>query len=452
MLRLSLLARLTMLVLIAISIAWLVVLGRFYRAYNAFDVTGLPKPGQLVTLVDLIEKASSEDRANLASILAAGNLTVRFGRPEELNPLQTTQTPAPDGVETAYRAALGTRRFSISRVPTPLFGWGLLRPLPAIPDHLAIDIALADGDSLIIETHPWMLVSSIGLPLGFGAGLFGTIVALVALILMHRQAKPLTRLVSALDTIDPGGAPIQLPRAVSHVPEIRVLIDAFNRLQSRLSRLIRARIAMVGGISHDVRTFATRLRLRVDQIPDPVSRQRAVDDIDDMIRLLDDSLLASRAGVGELAEELVDFALIVIREIEDRKLPQGRMRISVAPDAASTVILGDRLALRRIVANLVDNALKHAPHVAVTLSVEAGHFLLIIDDDGPGIPFDKREDLLEPFVRLEGSRNRATGGAGLGLAIVRTLAEAHGGGVLIQDSPMGGARIAVRLPVFHMSA
>lgn len=450
MLRLSLLARLTMLVLIAISIAWLVVLGRFYRAYNAFDVTGLPQPGQLATLVELAERASSEDRANLASILTAGSLTVRIGADEEEFGHSARERPAPDGVEAAYRSVLGARTFSIRSVPTPLFGWGVLRPLPAIPNHLAIHVALTDGNTLMIETHPWMLVSSIGLPLGFGAGLFGTIVALIALIVMHRQAKPLTQLVSALDTIDPGGAPIQLPRAVSHVPEIRVLIDAFNRLQARLSRLIRTRIAMVGGISHDVRTFATRLRLRVDLIPDPASRKRAIDDIDDMIRLLDDSLLASRAGVGELTEELIDFATIVTREVEDRQLSHERLLLAITPDAEAATILGDRLALRRITANLVDNALKHAPHVAVSLSVEVGHFLLVVDDDGPGIPFDKREDLLEPFVRLEGSRNRATGGAGLGLAIVRTLAEAHGGGIAIQDAPMGGARFAVRLPVFRV--
>ena len=123
----------------------------------------------------------------------------------------------------------------------------------------------------------------------------------------------------------------------------------------------------------------------------------------------------------------------------------------MSPDATSATVLGDRLALRRIVANLVDNALKygHIAHVAVEADAQA--IVLTVDDEGSGIPPELREILLEPFVRLETSRNRQTGGAGLGLAVVCSLVEGHGGTVAIGDAPTGGARFSVRLPVFQPS-
>ena len=287
-----------------------------------------------------------------------------------------------------------------------------------------------------------------GLPLGFGAGLFGTVIALVALFVMHRETRPLTRLAADVDGIDLGGNGEPLPEPRRSAPEIRALVAAFNRLQTRLSLLITSRMAMLGGISHDVRTFATRLRLRVDTIPDDAQRRRAVADIDDMIRLLDDALLASRAGVGELADELVEVDQVVHADVTDR-VAQGAAITMHADQAGPATVLGDRLAVRRVASNLLDNALQFGRRVEVRVACVDGTVTLTVDDDGPGIPADRRELLLEPFVRLDASRNRESGGAGLGLAIVRNLVEAMGGTVTIGEAPMSGARVAVRIPVFE---
>lgn len=240
-----------------------------------------------------------------------------------------------------------------------------------------------------------------------------------------------------------------LPETRSAAPEIRALIAAFNRLQARLAQLLRSRMAMLGGISHDVRTFATRLRLRVDHIPEKTDRERAVADIDDMIRLLDDALLASRAGAGELTEELVEFRQVVRDEVDDRSAEHAPIHLQSVANIEEAIVLGDRVALRRVVANLIDNALQYgrAAHVLVDASDQSVR--LTVDDEGPGIPAEQREALLEPFVRLETSRNRRTGGAGLGLAVVRSLVEAHGGVINIGDAPTGGARFTVSLPLFH---
>jgi len=118
-------------------------------------------------------------------------------------------------------------------------------------------------------------------------------------------------------------------------------------------------------------------------------------------------------------------------------------------------VLGDRLALRRVIANIVDNAIKYGrvAHVRLNVRLSLGHETVVVtvDDEGPGIPADRRQAMLEPFNRLETSRNRATGGAGLGLAVARSLVEAHGGTIDIATAPAGGARVVVELPVFRAS-
>jgi signal transduction histidine kinase len=167
-----------------------------------------------------------------------------------------------------------------------------------------------------------------------------------------------------------------------------------------------------------------------------------------MIKLLDDALLASRAGANELDEELVEFQQIVRAEVDDRRAAGQAVDLEMALKDADAAVLGDRLALRRVVANLIENALKYGQVAHVQVVSAERTMLLTIDDAGAGIPPEQREAMLEPFVRLEASRNRQTGGAGLGLAVARNLVEAHGGTIAITDAPTGGARVAVRLPLF----
>jgi signal transduction histidine kinase len=220
-------------------------------------------------------------------------------------------------------------------------------------------------------------------------------------------------------------------------------------LQGRLGELLRSRMAMLGGISHDVRTCATRLRLRAEKISDEAERDRAIADINDMILLLDDALLASRAGAGELAEEMVEIDDIIRAEVADRRSGGARIDYQGGHWEQVPIVLGDRLALRRVVANLADNAIKYGGSAHLRSMIVDKDFLLTVDDDGAGIPPEHRQAMLEPFSRLERSRSRGTGGAGLGLAIARGLVEAHGGALSIQQAPSGGARISVRLPLFQ---
>ncbi len=352
----------------------------------------------------------------------------------------------------AYSAALSDRSLAIGLPPLATDRQKRFPRFYAFAANaIELRVGLKTGETLVAIKRSPLIVNRSGTPLGLGAGLFGTLIALVALVFMHRQTRPLTQLAAAVDRMDLAGPPTALPRARSAAPEIQALMTAFNRLQVRLSQLLRARMALLGGISHDVRTFATRLRLRVDQIPDSTQRERAIADITDMVHLLDDAVLASKVGAGELQEELLEFKEIVAAEVDDRCASGASVEMNVV-DGISTALLGDRVALRRVVFNLIDNAVKYGHRAHLSLHCDAQSIVLLVDDDGPGIAPDKRELLFEPFVRLEGSRNRRTGGAGLGLSVVRNLIEAHGGQVQISDAPAGGARISVKLPGFAVGS
>lgn len=451
--RLTFASRLGLIVVLSLIVAWIASTSIFYVATAREDGTSrpLPLPRQIAALVQLLEQADDSNERTLI-IRAVGSAKFSVQLASSLPLLQT-----PDARPFELRARLlqkaldeiGGRPFSLTFDAKADHDWGPPQFSYMTPADLELRVRLNTGETLVIQGYHRPTTNVYGMPIGFIAGLVGTLTGLIALIIMHRQTRPLARLAARVDQIDFSGLPAMLPEARSAAPEIRQLIAAFNRLQSRVTQLLRARLAMLGGISHDVRTFATRLRLRVDHIPEGVDRERAIADIDDMIRLLDDALLASRAGAGELVEELVEFGQVVRAEVDDRSAEQAPIHLLSATKDEDAIVLGDRVALRRVVANLIDNALQYGKAAHVHVAASESTVQLIVDDEGPGIPPEQREALLEPFARLETSRNRRTGGAGLGLAVVRSLVEAHGGVINIGDAPTGGARFMVSLPLFR---
>lgn len=448
--RLSFAARIATIVAVGVLAAWIGVIVLYYWSQDLQRQAGQPSPRQIAALAEVLEQTPAAERQRVLDAVTTTSLSARLVRGDLSDGLDDRHDLPGSEMRQAYAVSLGGRRFAVvspPATPRPTFP----RPLAADANAFEMLVQLKTGETLVVENRRPIAVTEIGLPLGLGAGLLGTLVAFVALVVMFRETRPLARLAAAVDRMDPIRELVPMPKASGSAPEIQVLIEAFNRLQARLSHLLHARMAMLGGISHDVRTFATRLRLRVDQIPDGAERDRAVGDISDMICLLDDALLASRAGAGELAEELVEFDEVLRAEVEDKRAIGMPVDLHLMPETTGATVLGDRLALRRVVSNLTENALKYGGAAHLSLGLETGRLVLAVDDDGPGIPRHLRDILLEPFVRLESSRNRRTGGAGLGLAIVRSLVEAHGGAVAIDDAPGGGARIEVRLPVFTAS-
>jgi signal transduction histidine kinase len=409
--RLTSAVRIGLVIVLSVTIAWIGTVALFYLSAGGGTRNTRPLPAQTAALVALLEQSSPAQRPWVLRAVTSQTLTARLepGLHIAVTPrLQRVPRLTARAVN-QYLAALGGRPNSVT-VSREHGGQGGLGFSFATPVDLELRVGLATGETLVVDALQFPIANIFGLPVGFMAGLTGAVIGLIALLALQREA-------------------------------------AFNRLQVRLSHLVRGRIALLGGISHDVRTFLTRLRLRVERIPDEEERERAITDIADMLHLLDDALLASRAGAGELAEELVDFAQVVRAEMEDRGAAGKRVDLRVA-STPNTTVLADRLALRRVIANLVDNALTYGKAAHLSIDADSESVTLIVDDEGPGIPADQREAILEPFVRLEDSRNRRTGGAGLGLAVARSLVEAHGGTISIADAPGGGARVTVRVPLF----
>jgi signal transduction histidine kinase len=457
MLRWTLAARLALIVMVGFSVVAVLVISIFYMTSIRETEAIRPTPTRLAALAALIERTEADQRGPLLEAVSSPQFVVRTepaGWSSGQSPNQDTGTASPQAeLRGLYAAALAGRAMDITAPPDQRSNPWFPRLSRLTANATEYQIALRTGETLVVDAYSRLPVTPLGLPIGFGAGIFGTIVALLALLVMQRETRPLARLAAAVDRVDLTVDPPPLPQAHRSAPEIRAVISAFNRLQGRLSEMLRARMSLIGGIAHDVRTFATRLRLRVEQIPDMAEQQRAIADIDDMIRLLDDALLSSRAGAGGLSQEMVEFAALVCAEADDRRAQGEAVDVMSEGAIKDAIVLGDRLALRRVIANIVDNAIKYGrlAHVRINLGQEtvAETIVVTVDDEGPGIPADQRQAMLEPFNRLETSRNRATGGAGLGLAIVRSLVEAHGGTVEIAAAPSGGARVIVELPVFH---
>jgi two-component system, OmpR family, osmolarity sensor histidine kinase EnvZ len=264
---------------------------------------------------------------------------------------------------------------------------------------------------------------------------------MAAIIAIAREARPLRALSEALGrfTGDAAG-PLMEPAGA---PEIRKLIVSVNDMQARIFELVRGRTLLLGAVSHDLKTYITRLRLRVEQLPSEDQRDKAARDLDEMTRLLEDALAVARGGFAGKQREAVDLRALLAALVEERQPLGGRIRAELSEQPLR--VRAEAVSMRRLFANLIDNALNFAPHCVIRLRQENGA-VVDIDDDGPGIPEHARASVFEPFFRLETSRSRTTGGSGLGLAIVKQIVDAHGGRIELMTSPEGGLRARVVFP------
>ena len=234
--------------------------------------------------------------------------------------------------------------------------------------------------------------------------------------------------------------------APSGAPEIRRLAQAVQGMQERISGLMAERTLLIGAISHDLKTYLTRLRLRAEGVAEAGLRDRLVADLDAMTDLLETSLGFARGTAVEAARAPVDLADLVAVEVAEHAA-QGVNIGLTGEEVRDATVAGDALALRRVVANLIGNAVKFGrSSVAVAVRRAGTVCQIIVEDDGPGIPESERAAIFSPYYRVERSRNRQTGGSGLGLAISRQIAEAHGGTVVAEAGAQGGARFVVTLP------
>ncbi|MEI5688260.1 HAMP domain-containing sensor histidine kinase [Sphingomonas kyungheensis] len=266
-------------------------------------------------------------------------------------------------------------------------------------------------------------------------------VAPFAWLLARRLTKPIAAFGAAAERLgrDPRAAPLPLGGPA----EIAEAAAAFNRMQARLNRYVEDRTMMIAAIAHDLRTPLMRLGLRLERAPEPL-RSASEADIRDMQAMIQAALAFFRDGTQAVERRRLDLRSLV-ESVTDDLADHGEP--VVLHDGDPLVIEGDAAALKSLVANLVGNALKYAGDAEVTLARIDGHALIEVRDHGPGIPPEDVHRLFEPFFRGERSRNRDTGGIGLGLSSVRGVARAHGGDATIANHPQAGAVARVTLPV-----
>jgi two-component system, OmpR family, sensor kinase len=235
-----------------------------------------------------------------------------------------------------------------------------------------------------------------------------------------------------------------VPLAETGTREVRTLASAINDLQHRIKRLVDDRTQMLAAVSHDLRTPLTRLRLRIESVPNPCVRRSIEADLDEMEAMIDATLAFLRDDMASEEVEQVDLAAI-IHTIADNAADAGQ---TVEVDIPrSIVVSGRHLALKRALTNLTQNGIKYGGSVAISAVIEDSRIGISIKDEGPGIPADKLDAVFEPFYRIEPSRGRRTGGHGLGLTVARTILRAHGGDVVLSNRTPRGLEAVVTLPV-----
>ncbi|HEY1126112.1 MAG TPA: ATP-binding protein [Sphingobium sp.] len=405
---------------------------------------GLPEPREISVMIASIERAPVSERARLAALFDEGLYTARIS-PDGVTPSPHETTDDLVNLGRYYAKALpghavavDARRAWLGALTSDTRPARLFAPV-------SLSISLDDGSALVLTSRPSDNIQAfLGRRSLLGA-VAGLLLLVILMVAMRQTMKPVTHLARAVRAYRGDGDHPALP--VEGASEVRDLARAFNEMRGRISGLIGERTHTLAAIAHDMRTYLTRLRLRAEYIDDADHRERAVRDLDEMAALLDDTLLLARGDVAKAAEpaEPVDIAALVRDAIEVREADPAKLILDV-PEEPVTV-RARPLAVRRIVANLVDNGERYAAHVKVALMSRSGQALLVVCDDGPGIAPGMLARLGEPFVRADPSRNRESGGAGLGLAIVRALAARDGGTVQFENRACGGLRVTLAWPL-----
>jgi len=404
-----------------------------------FTVAAAPGVIRILEVLDPRDRDEDTDRSRLRGVLLTRQAPPMIGQSEP-----DIATRADELFRTAGLRPLLVRAAINERQPRRLSQ--LLHPGQKGNSSPRIQVQL----SVQLRPDQWITVFSRAAPIDqpilrrvLMQTLFVYGIVLMPLVwFTSRLAAPLRALTAATTRVG-------TPKGAAPVPEVgpddvRQLANAFNAMQDRIRSMLEEKDHMLGAIGHDLRTPLTALRVRVETAVDGADRDRMVATIVDMQKMLDDILSLARVGRESEPAQRVDLAALAhaaIDDFEDTGAPVER------GDMSRTVVMVHPRAIRRALTNLIENAVKYGHRATVSLRVEGQNAILAVADEGPGIPGDRMEDMLQPFTRLEASRSRDTGGTGLGLAIVRAVASAEAGWLRLSNRPEGGLLAELALPL-----
>ncbi|RZL39677.1 MAG: HAMP domain-containing protein [Rubrivivax sp.] len=402
------------------SLAWMAdrreAMGRMMSAYLGRDVA---------TAIAVLEHLPDAERAAWLPRLARPSYRYELGAaPADYVPSATAEALAG-----TLRAEVGAAR--VAGAGTRADG------------ELVFALKLADGSPLTLRAEPPQVKPSATTLALLAAQM--AVLALCGAAAVRLATRPLRRMAEAAERLgDNVLAAAPLPETGPR--EVAAAARAFNAMQARIAGHLRERSEILAAITHDLQTPLTRLRLRSELLADADARAKLLGDIDDMRGLVAEGLhYAASARAAEEAPQPVDVVALLDGLVCDAQ--DAGQSVSLDAPAVLAPLTTRPRALRRIVGNLVDNAVKFAGAAEVVVSTGDGWLHVTVRDRGPGIPADQLQAALQPFVRLEASRNRDSGGTGLGLAIAQRLAQALGATLDLRPRPGGGLEAGLRLPV-----
>ena len=308
--------------------------------------------------------------------------------------------------------------------------------------RIEIKVQLPQG-LLNVNVHEKRLYSST--PYIFLMWMIGSSLVLfaIAIIFMRNQIRPIRRLAIAARSFGMGRGSSEIKP--SGAKEVRQATQAFRQMKERISRQFAQRTEMLAGVSHDLRTPLTRMKLQIEMLERTPETRELQDDIQEMERMIDGYLTFAR---GEGSESLSKINLAsLIEEIISTERRDGSLINFVNKSKTIKSVTLRPQAIKRAITNLIINSKKYAEIIKVEFEYNSEHAIITIDDNGPGIKPEHRDDVFKAFFRLDPSRNTDTGGTGLGLTIAKDIIQSHGGDLLLSEASLGGLRATITLPL-----
>jgi two-component system, OmpR family, sensor kinase len=412
----------------------------FEKELKARDAARLAD--RLLVLKQTIGRLPPEERDDAAHSLSGGPIEVHWSKDPLANPGGTRDDLARD-----LRARL------LASAPDLDGDRLILGSSPELPDlhkgqkpqdHLhttLISLGLEDSSWINVSlttlqgsrlSSPSFLFTLLAMSLGVGA---------VSILMARWLTRPLSDLTAATNLQFAGGSANAVPETGTR--EVRELGSAINELKRRIGRLLQDRTHMLAAVSHDLHTPLTRLRLRLEDISDDAARSSIEADLNEMEQMLDATLSFLKGEARD--EEIQPIDLVAIVETIANDMTDASADVTV-DGLRHAVIKGRRLALKRALTNIIQNAVKYGKLARINISDARNSFEITVTDQGPGIPEKDHEAAFAPFHRLEISRSKETGGYGLGLSVAQTIVRAHGGEIALQNLSPNGLSVGIRLP------
>ena len=399
---------------------------QFYERYISARTVMLGNlENDVATSVAILDRLPANERASWLPRLDRQNYRYLLNAGEPGEPMNSNDVPM---AATSISDALG-EHYALT-----------FRDIPGMQKHFQGHLILADGNPITLDVRPAALPVAYWLPV--------VLILQLALLLgctwfaVRLAIRPLTRLARAVESLDPNAHPTPLdekgPTEVAHAAA------AFNEMQKRIAEYLKERMQILAAISHDLQTPITRMKLRAEFMEDSVDRDKLWSDLGEMEHLVREGVAYARSVHGATeASHRIDLDAFLDSLVFDYQ----DMNKQVSLTGKSAVVLDTRPhALRRVLVNLVDNALKFAGSAQLEVgSTPQGELSIKVLDNGPGIAEDELLQVMQPFYRVESSRNRGTGGTGLGLAIAQQLAVAIGGSLTLSNRPGGGLCAQIKI-------